>query len=105
MIDATAALLERVFPDAPRISQPGYLRWLYEDSPFGPAIEANLDDNEGRAGHYALVPIALTNDGAPCAGALSLNTAVDERARGGGVFVHLATEAIEKARRQGVQAV
>jgi hypothetical protein len=104
-IDATAALLERVFPDASRVSRPQYLRWLYEDSPFGAAIEANLDDDEGRAGHYALVPIALTNDGARCAGALSLNTAVDQRARGGGVFVRLATEAIEGAQRQGVQMV
>ena len=104
-IDATAALLERVFPDASRISRPEYLRWLYEDSPFGPVIEANLDDEEGRAGHYALVPLDLTDDGAPRAGALSLNTAVDERARGGGVFVRLATEAIEDARRRGVQTV
>lgn len=104
-IDATAALLQRVFPDAARISQSRYLRWLYEDSPFGPAIEANLDDAEGRAGHYALVPLALTSDGEECAGALSLNTAVDERARGGGVFVRLATEAIEQAQRQGVRMV
>jgi hypothetical protein len=104
-IDATATLLRRVFPDATRISRPEYLRWLYEDSPFGAAIEANLDDAEGRAGHYALVPLTLTSDGAPSAGALSLNTAVDERARGGGVFVRLATEAIEAAQRQGAQMV
>jgi len=104
-VDATAALLERVFPDATRISRPEYLRWLYQDSPFGPAIEANVDDDEGRAGHYALVPIALTGDGVERAGALSLNTAVEERARGGGVFVRLATEAIEAARKQGVGTV
>ncbi|HEX4668849.1 MAG TPA: hypothetical protein VH275_02585 [Solirubrobacterales bacterium] len=103
--DATAALLRRAFPHAPRISRPDYLRWLYEDSPFGAAIEANLDDDEGRAGHYAVVPIDLTNDGVACAGALSLNTAVDERARGGGVFVRLATAVIEQAERQGVEMV
>lgn len=104
-IDATAALLERVFPDANRISRPEYLRWLYEDSPFGTVIEANLDDDAGRAGHYALVPVALTADGAPYAGALSLNTAVDERARGGGVFVRLADEALDAARARGVGTV
>lgn len=104
-IEATADLLQRVFPDAQRVSQPRYLRWLYEDSPFGPAIEANLDDEQGRAGHYALVPLALTSDGADYAGALSLNTAVDERARGGGLFVRLASEAIEAAQRQGVGVV
>jgi GNAT superfamily N-acetyltransferase len=104
-IEATAALLARVFPDAERISQPRYLRWLYEDSPFGPAIEANVDDAQGRAGHYALVPLALTSDGVECAGALSLNTAIDERARGGGLFVRLATEAIEAAQRRGVSTI
>lgn len=104
-IDATAALLERVFPDATRISRPEYLRWLYEESPFGTAIEANLDDDEGRAGHYALVPLGLTADGESRAGALSLNTAVDERARGGGVFVKLAGEALDSARERGVGTV
>jgi GNAT superfamily N-acetyltransferase len=104
-VEATAALLERVFPEASRISRPEYLHWLYEDSPFGPAIEANLDDAEGRAGHYAVVPAELSEDGAPCPGALSLNTAVDERARGGGVFSRLAEETYEKARESGVRVV
>jgi hypothetical protein len=104
-IDATAALLGRVFPSAPRISRPEYLRWLYVDSPFGPVIEANIDDAQGRAAHYALVPVALSADGEPCAGALSLNTAVDERARGAGAFSRLAAEAIEEARGRGVGVV
>jgi GNAT superfamily N-acetyltransferase len=104
-VGATAALLRRVFPDATRIARPDYLSWLYEDSPFGRVIEANLDDEKGRAGHYAVVPVDLVSDGSACAGALSLNTAVDERARGGGVFVRLATEAIEAAQQQGVQLV
>lgn len=104
-IDATAALMKRAFPEADRISQPQYLRWLYEESPFGLVIESNLDDEMGRAGHYAVVPVDLTSDGAACAGALSLNTAVDERARGGGVFVRLASEAIEEAERRGVRMV
>src|SRR3954451_12456536 len=104
-IDATGSLLQRTFPDAARISRPEYLRWLYEDSPFGPVIEANLDDEQGRAGHYAVVPIDLVSDGAEYRGALSLNTAVDQRARGGGVFVRLATEAIEKAEAQDVAMI
>lgn len=104
-IDATSALLRSTFPDASRISTPEYLRWLYEGSPLGPVIEANLDDEQGRAGHYAVVPIALASDGAECLGALSLNTAVDERARGGGVFVRLAGEAIEMAERRGVRMI
>lgn len=104
-IDPTVALLRQVFPAAPRIARPDYLRWLYEHSPLGPVIEANLDDNEGRAAHYALVPLPLTSDGTPLAGALSLNTAVHERARGGGVFVRMAGQAFELARAREVAVV
>ncbi len=104
-IDATAALLAQVFPDAPRIARPDYLRWLYESSPAGPVVEANLDDEQGRAGHYALVPLDLANDGAPLAGALSLNTAVHERARGSGVFTGLAQAAFDDAAACGIRVV
>ncbi len=100
----TAALLADVFPGSD-ISAPEYLRWLYEESPFGPVIETNLDDEHGRAGHYALVPIALTRDGVEHSAALSLNTAVHERARGGGTFVRLASETITEARRRGVETL
>jgi Acetyltransferase (GNAT) domain len=100
----TAALLTDVFPDSD-ISQPEYLHWLYEQSPFGSVIETNLDDELGRAGHYALVPITLTRNGIDYNAALSLNTAVHERARGGGTFVRLASETIAEARRQGVETL
>jgi hypothetical protein len=103
-ISQTAALLAEVFPGSDA-SQPEYLRWLYEQSPFGPVIETNLDDERGRAGHYALVPIALTRDGVDRSAALSLNTAVHERARGSGTFVRLASETIAEARRRGVETV
>jgi GNAT superfamily N-acetyltransferase len=103
-ITPTATLLAEVFPGS-HVTRPEYLEWLYEQSPFGLAIEANLDDEQGRAGHYALVPILLARDGADRRGALSLNTAVHERARGGGVFVRLASEAIDEAGRRGVEAV
>ncbi len=103
-IASTAALLAEVFPGT-RVSRPDYLRWLYEESPFGVAIEANLDDELGRAGHYALVPITLVQDGTPLDGALSLNTAVHERARGRGTFVRLAEETYTQARRRGVRMV
>jgi hypothetical protein len=101
-IDQTSALLAHAFPAA-HVSRPEYLAWLYEESPFGPVIEANLDDQDGRAGHYALTPIALTSDGLDARGALSLNTAVHERARGSGTFVRLASKAIAQARQGGVE--
>jgi GNAT superfamily N-acetyltransferase len=104
-VAATATLLQQVFPGAPRIARPDYLHWLYEQSPLGPVIEANLDDDQGRAAHYALVPLPLTLDGTPLSGALSMNTAVHERARGGGVFVRMAKQAFELARERDVAVI
>jgi len=101
---ATSGLLEETFPGA-GAGDLGYLRWLYDDSPFGPVVEVNLDDAAGRAGHYAIVPVELSVDGAPRAGALSLNTAVHERARGGGVFTRLANDTYDLARTRGVEVV
>lgn len=100
----TEALLSEVFPGS-HIASAEYLRWLYEQSPFGPVIQSNLDDGRGRAGHYALVPITLARDGDDYRGALSLNTAVHERARGGGVFVKLGAQTVDAAAAVGVEAV
>jgi hypothetical protein len=52
-----------------------------------------------------VVPIAMTLDGLPFGGALSLNTAVHTRARGGGTFVRLADETYVKASRQRIRGV
>jgi GNAT superfamily N-acetyltransferase len=103
-IAATQDLLAEVFPGT-RVSDEAYLRWLYLDNPDGPAIEANLDDERGRAGHYAVVPCRLAEDEADVPAALSLNTAVHERARGGGVFTRLAEDAYAAALARGRTAI
>lgn len=103
-VEQTALLLADVFPHA-RIGDADYLRWLYFESPLGSVIETNLDDDAGRAGHYALVPFGCVEDGQPRAGALSLNTAVHARARGAGAFVRLAEATYEQARRRGIETI
>jgi GNAT superfamily N-acetyltransferase len=100
----TEALLADVFPGT-RVSDPAYLKWLYADGPDGEAIAANLDDDAGRAGHYVVIPCTLRERGRDVAAALSLNTAVHERARGGGVFTRLAQAAYADAAARGVEAV
>jgi Acetyltransferase (GNAT) domain len=103
-IEATAALLEQVFPGT-RVSRPDYLSWLYEQNPFGAVVETNLDDEQGRAGHYAVTPLELSFDRVSRQAGLSLNTAVHERARGGGVFVRLANDTFDAVRERGVDVV
>ncbi len=102
--DATARMLGSVFPGT-RLGDVDYLHWLYRTSPAGDVVESNLDDDEGRAGHYAVVPCALADGRGPIRGALSLNTAVEERARGGGVFTRLARATYAAARERGIEMV
>lgn len=99
-----AALLADVFPES-TIASSAYLDWLYAASPFGGVVRAELSDTHGLAAHYAVVPVDLAIDGKQVRGALSLNTAVHERARGGGAFVRLADETFSKAASAGIELI
>ena len=104
-LEATSRLLREVFPQHAKYQHPDYLEWEYLRSPSGTVIESNLDDEQGRSGHYALVPQRWRVDGKPCTYALSLNTAVSQRSRGQGVFSRLGTTVVERARELGVRAL
>lgn len=101
----TATLLHDVFPEATLSEQ--YLDWLYVRNPNGLVIEANLDEDDLRLGHYAVVPQRYgSGTGEERMFALSLNTAVAEAARGRGLFVSLADAAYEiAAGDRGVSAI
>lgn len=101
---ATGRILSDVFPGS-RIGGADYLRWLYRDSPAGPVVETNIDDEAGRSAHYAVVPCRFATREREITVGLSLNTAVSERARGGGVFTRIAEQTIEAAREQGYDAI
>lgn len=102
---ATGRLLEETFPGA-GIGSLEYLSWLYGSSPFGRAAETNRDDELGRTAHYAVVPLTLVEPGRGAFdAALSLNTAVHERARLRGLFTELGEATYAKARERGMLVV
>lgn len=103
-LTATNDLLSDVFDDAPT-TRLDYLNWLYEENPAGPKIQSNCDDEEGRIGHYVVVPQPYTFEDSPCHVALSLNTAVHERGRGQGLFTRLAEDVIGQASGQGLHGI
>ena len=113
MTDAgpTADLLTRVFPDSARPLDEAFVRWLYEDCPFGPGIEANYDDESPgappnrRIAHYALVPAVYSRDGIETPFVFSLNACVDPTAQRGGYFTRMGEEVYAKAAAQGVVGV
>ena len=66
-LESTARLLADVFPGSSTASAT-YLDWQYVRNPAGVVVETNLDDDQGRAGHYAVIPVTLSEDGAPLPG-------------------------------------
>lgn len=97
-------LLRATFGD-PKYDDESLLRWQYRDAPEGSVVQANLDEDGSRLGHYAIVPQRYVRGSEFLDAALSLNTAVAEEARGRGLFTSLATEAYELARAGGIEAV
>lgn len=100
----TSDLLVETFGQKPTTEIP-YLEWLYGRNPAGGPVEENLSDAQGLTGHYAVVPKLLAAGKSSVRIGLSLNTAVAERARGGGVFVKLASAVIQESERVGLKGI
>ena len=98
-------LLLDVFPHDPKFAEPAFLAWQYTGSPSGRVIEFNKDDDEGRVGHYAVLPQRWSGSAGRLQFALSLNTAVAERGRGQGLFTTLAAATYDIAREEGIDAI
>ena len=104
-IERTLLLLDQVFPGEAKFQTERFLTWQYEGSPSGVVIEQNVDDEVGRLGHYAVLPQRWGREGRVEKWALSLNTAVSERARGRGLFSQLASQTYDTAAQLGVTAI
>ena len=101
---SVSALLERVFANGRY--RGAYLDWLYERSPEGREIAADLFEGERCDAHYCVVPQTYCCAGLSLPMSLSLNTAVAPEARKKSVFTSLAESCFEKARNErGVTAV
>ncbi|MEX1007240.1 MAG: hypothetical protein WD271_05280 [Acidimicrobiia bacterium] len=93
-------LLDAELP-SPRFVDTQYLHWLYDESPYGPASQANADDDGVRAAHYAMIPQRYRGpDGVVPAG-FSLNAVVRTGAQRQGWFRKLAPIVYEGAQEYG----
>jgi hypothetical protein len=103
-LEATSRLLVEAFGAGGPTSVP-YLDWLYRQNPAGPPVESNLDDAEGRTGHYAVVPKLLAAHEETWRLGLSLNTAVAKRVQGQGIFTKLANDVLAKSEGAGLAGI
>lgn len=64
--------------------------WAYQQNPAGAAYVSLCFDGDNLAGHYAVIPIILENEGKPVKGALSMTTMVGKNYQGKGLFTQQA---------------
>jgi hypothetical protein len=86
---------------SPRFVDSRYLHWLYDESPYGPASQANADDEGVRVAHYGMIPQRYRGpDGVVPAG-FSLNAVVRTGAQRQGWFRKLGLEVYDGAQQLG----
>lgn len=88
-LTAYGRLLGEVFGGVEKFTPQG-LFWRYQDNPAGTVVGADAWAGETLAAHYVTCPAAMTLEGAPARGLLSLNTATHPDYQGRGLFTRLA---------------
>jgi hypothetical protein len=95
-------LLARELPAA-RYVDAGYLQWLYDDNPYGPAIQRSVDEDGVRIGHYALIPQRFRGRDGIVPAAFSLHAVVRSGTQRKGLFTQMGLEIYEEASGAGWQ--
>jgi hypothetical protein len=80
-----------------------YLRWLYDENPYGPAIQRAVDDDGVRVAHYALVPQRYRGREGVVPAAFSLHAVVRSGSQRKGYFQQLGMEIYQQAAETGWQ--
>jgi hypothetical protein len=95
-------LLARELPAARYVDE-SYLRWLYDENPYGAAIQRAVDDEGVRVAHYALIPQRYRGPDGVVAAAFSLHAVVRSGTQRKGYFQQLGAEIYAEAGEAGWQ--
>jgi hypothetical protein len=95
-------LLRTELPAA-RYVDSAYLRWLYDENPYGPAIQRAVDDDGVRVAHYALIPQRYRGRAGIVPAAFSLHAVVRSGTQRKGYFQKLGAEIYTEAGDTGWQ--
>lgn len=102
-LGATAALLAAEHPDRECFRVPGYLPWLYDRNPVGPAIQESVDHKGKRVSHFALLPQHWARGDEVVSFCVGVN-GVTRSGSGQAHFLALLRRGIREMGRQGVVA-
>jgi hypothetical protein len=88
---------------AGRYADGAYLRWLYDENPYGPAIQRAVDDDGVRVAHYALIPQRYRGRDGVVPAAFSLHAVVRSGTQRKGYFQKIGAEIYAEAGDAGWQ--
>jgi len=106
----TTALLAAELPDV-RFTDDTYLRWLYDENPYGGVIERNVDDDDAddaetrRLAHYALIPQSYRDADGLVRAMFSLNAVTRAGQQRQGHFRRIGLEIYGEAAAAGYEFV
>jgi len=100
--ELNTGLLAAELPDARYIDE-RYLHWLYDENPYGPAIQRAVDDDGVRVAHYALIPQRYRGRDGVVPAAFSLHAVVRSGTQRKGYFQQIGAEIYEEASADGWQ--
>jgi hypothetical protein len=80
-----------------------YLQWLYDENPYGPAIQRAVDEDGTRVAHYALVPQRYRGRDGVVPAAFSLHAVVRSGTQRKGYFQRIGAEIYDEAASAGWQ--
>ena len=95
-------LLARELPAARYVDE-SYLHWLYDENPYGPAIQRAADDDGLRVAHYALIPQRYRGPDGVVPAAFSLHAVTRSGTQRKGYFQKLGAEIYAEAGDAGWQ--
>jgi len=98
-------LLDAELPDVRFDGGEAYLRWLYDENPEGPALQANGDEDGRRMAHYALVPQRYRNAAGPAPLLFSLNAVTRSGSQRKGWWARLGRDVFAQAEAAGRRLV
>jgi hypothetical protein len=100
--ERNTGLLAAELPDARYVDET-YLRWLYDENPYGPAIQRGVDEDGVRVAHYALIPQRYRGTEGIVPAAFSLHAVTRSGTQRKGYFRELGAEIYEEASGAGWQ--
>ncbi len=92
------------YTDVSRTTQK-YLKWQYMDNPNGQVIGYDAFYEDSLVAHFALIPVSYSISGSIQKCLLALNLVTHPLHRGKGLFIKIATKALEDASNLGYKYV